>query len=470
MNSMTPAPITSPAWSGRTKRTIALIGVFLLGLALWRMNEILPIVSVSVILAFLLTPSVNFVERYVLALPGPVRRRPIAILITFSLLIMSIIIVILVVVPVLVDQFQEFASRIPELLRSLENTMEGLLSEPLRLPNGDPILLNGNPLIPLEQLRGAVGVQDSNDVIQLQNLNLVDAIQSFIASLTGPAFSFVGGALTALINLVFLMTMAFYLIKDGAGFIGKLIEITPRTYRGDLRRLLYELAIVWNSYLRGQLTLSLTMGTLVTISATLLGVPNAAILGLISGLLEFIPTLGPALALFPAILLSLFSQSSTLPFLEGPAFALVVFIVWSLLQNIEALVLVPRVMGGNLNLHPFVILVAVIAGTNLAGALGVILAAPTVASLRVLGQYLYGKLTDQNPFPAVSRPPPRPSPQYAQKVIRHARAWAEPRIPGWRMRTAELLARVPWVTQRYKRIRERVQRQRSNRELTHDDV
>jgi predicted PurR-regulated permease PerM len=137
-------------------------------------------------------------------------------------------------------------------------------------------------------------------------------------------------------------------------------------------------------------------------TATLLGVPNPFLLGTLSGLLEFIPNIGPALALFPAALLALSSQSNTLPFLSGVPFAIVVIVAWTALQNIEAIFLVPRIVGGRLNLHPFIVIIAIIGGASLVGALGIILAAPMVASARVVAQYIYGKLTDHNPFPAAN--------------------------------------------------------------------
>jgi predicted PurR-regulated permease PerM len=143
------------------------------------------------------------------------------------------------------------------------------------------------------------------------------------------------------------------------------------------------------------------MGLVSFIIASLLGGPNPLILGVLSGLLEFIPSIGSGLAIFPAALMALTSESATIPFLEGAPFAIVAVIAWATLQNVEAIILVPRVMGGSLNLHPFVVIVAIIAGASLAGVLGIILAAPMVASLRVFGQYIYGKLMDRDPFPPV---------------------------------------------------------------------
>lgn len=409
---MKPAPpvITSPAWTLRTKRVIAGVVLALAALAVLRLSEILPIITVSVILAYLLTPLVNFIENRVLMI-GPLRhrqRRGVAVLLTYIVILFTVTIVMLVIVPAIVQQLEAFGRQIPQLLQSLEASVEKWLDQPLSF-NGEPILINGEPFIPLEQLRDATGVQHLTEMLQLQELNLVDTTQSFIGSLTGPAFNFVGGALTAIINIIFLLSMMFFLMRDGGTFIQKGIELTPALYQGDVRRLLHELGWVWNAYLRGQLTLALLMGTAAFVAATVLGLPNPLILGLISGLLEFIPSIGSGLAIFPAALLALTSESATFPFLEGGTFALVTVIVWAGLQNVEAIILVPRVMGGSLNLHPFVVIVAIIAGASLAGLLGIILAAPAVASLRVFGQYIYGKLMDKDPFPSTAiRTAPRP--------------------------------------------------------------
>jgi len=414
-----PPLLTSPAWTGRTKRLVAAGIAVVIGLAALRLSEVVPIIGVAVILAYLLTPLVNFFEQSVLAY-GPLAgksRRNLAVVLTYVLIIMGFIILILVVVPLLIRQFEEFGRRIPELLGGIEQSVEDTFSQPLTF-NGEPVLIGGSPFIPLERLREVTGVEHITDIIQWQDFNLVETTQTFIGSLTGPAFNFVGGALTALINVVFLLSMMFFLMRDGAIFAENVIEITPAIYRGDVRRLFYELGKVWHAYLRGQLTLAMLMGTVVFIVASILGVPNPLILGIISGLLEFVPSIGSGLAIFPAALLALTSQSTTLPFLEGVPFAIVVIVAWAALQNIEAIILVPRIMGGSLNLHPFVVIVSIIAGASVAGVLGIILAAPMVASLRVFGQYIYGKLMDRDPFPLR-----KPRPQIRCDVLLRRLLW-----------------------------------------------
>jgi len=407
----TPPPVSSPAWSPRAKRVVSLILLALVGIFLWQVLDVLPLVVVATVLAFLLSPLTTFLERRLLRfLPGA---RAFAILLTFVIVFILLTLVILVILPVIFNQFREFATDFPDFVQRLQTDLEATLSQPIQF-RGEPVLINGEPLIPLEQIRMALGTSGGEETVPLGGFDLLGTVRGFVSSLAGPAFSVVGRTFTAVINIVFLLTLVFYLIRDGNKFAESFVKIAPESYQGDVRRLLYELREVWNDYLRGQLILCIAIGILVLIAATLLGVPNSPMLALIAGITELIPNIGPLIALIPAALFALFSQSATLPFLSGVTFALVVIGVWTLIQNIEAVFLVPRVMGDSLNLHPVVVLVGVIVGANIAGILGVLLAAPVIASIRVFAQYFYGKLMDRDPFP---NPAPKvPSPSLWQRL------------------------------------------------------
>jgi predicted PurR-regulated permease PerM len=410
MISPTPPPVSSPPWSSITKRTVALICLVVGGILFWQIADVLPIVVISAVLAFLLNPLTTFLERQVLAwLPGS---RIWAIILTFVIVILLLILVVLVIFPVLFAQFADFARNLPEVLSNLQASLTETFSQPLSF-RGEPIIIDGQPLVPMQQLDQFLG--GDNLTGSLQSFDLLGATRTFFSSLTGPAFSVLGGAFRTLINLLFLATLMFYLLKDGAKFAEAAVRVTPESHKNDVRRLLYELSEVWKDYLRGQLLLGFFIGGLTLIVALVLGVPNAAVLALLAGILEFVPNLGPLIAMIPAALLALFSQSTTLPFLEGPTFAIVVIIAWIAIQNIESILIVPRVMGDSLDLHPVVIIVGVIAGASLAGTLGVILAAPVIASLRVIGQYIYGKLLDKPMFVELEPHPPQPG--WLERVI-----------------------------------------------------
>ncbi|MBN2472021.1 MAG: AI-2E family transporter [Anaerolineae bacterium] len=373
--------VKSPPWSLRTRRTVSLIALLVIGLFAWRVSDIWPPVIVSLVLAYLLSPSVAWIER-VMPVGSPERRRTVGTVLTFLLGIMAVVLVILLIVPAIGAQMRQFIDLIPALAERMESDLRVFLSQPINI--------GGQELIPLEMLGANLGAVE--DTFEMAEVDMVGALQDLLGPLTSPVLGALGTVLSALISMIFVLTMIFYLMKDGPRFLKDIEELFPESYHEDVRILFRRLGEIWNAYLRGQLILSLTMGTVVFLAATILGLRSPLVLGLLSGVLEFIPNLGPALALIPAALFALFFPSATIPGLEGLFFMLIVVVVWTGLQNLEAIFLVPRIMGDSLDLHPFVVIVAVIGGASLAGALGVILAAPVVATLRLFADYLMVKL------------------------------------------------------------------------------
>lgn len=130
----------------------------------------------------------------------------------------------------------------------------------------------------------------------------------------------------------------------------------------------------------------------------LIGLPHAWLIGILFGVLELIPNLGPVIASIPAVLIAYFLGSTVLN-ISNEWFTVLVIAVNFALQQIENNVLVPRIMGHSLNLHPLVVLIAAIIGAQTAGLLGLLLAAPTVATLRIVAEYTYRRLFDMPPFP-----------------------------------------------------------------------
>jgi predicted PurR-regulated permease PerM len=142
----------------------------------------------------------------------------------------------------------------------------------------------------------------------------------------------------------------------------------------------------------------IVMGLVVGTSMTIIGLPNAWLIGLLFGILEFIPNVGPVIATIPATLIA-YIQGSTVLNISNGWFAVLVIGINFVVQQVENNYLVPRIMGQSLNLHPIVVLIAAIIGAHVAGVLGILLAAPTVATLRILAEYIYRRLLDLPPFP-----------------------------------------------------------------------
>lgn len=400
-----PAP-TSPLWGGQTKLVISLVVLVIFGLFLIRVRDIFPLLIISLLIAYLLNPMVDFMERRLLRfLPGG--RRALGSVLAFLFAVLVIVLILLVIIPVVALQLRGFVDGLPDQLSTFETRFTEILSQPVSF-NNQPILIDGLPLVPLEQLQDATGKATLGEMLRFDDIDLSGALQGFAGSLGGltrPVFSFLGGAFNTFINVTFFLVMLFYLLKDGRKFVSTVVGMTPPSYQGDSRRMFYETGQIWNAYFRGQLILSSWVGVLVFITTSLIGLPNALVLGLISALLEFVPNIGPFIAMVPAVFVALISTSVTIPGLSGFGLALVVLIIYFTIQQVQAIVVTPRVMGDNLNLHPFLVILAVIAGASLAGALGVILAAPFMATTKLIGMYLYAKLTDRQPFDDWTAPP-----------------------------------------------------------------
>jgi predicted PurR-regulated permease PerM len=143
----------------------------------------------------------------------------------------------------------------------------------------------------------------------------------------------------------------------------------------------------------------LVVGVLVALVMGLMGVRLALVLGLVAGLLEFVPVFGALIAGLIAAIVAFF-QGSNWWGLSSFAFVIAVILVFMIIQQIENNVLVPRIIGQSLNLHPIVVLMAALAGGMLAGVIGLLLAAPAVATLRLWMGYVYIKIAGLEAWPA----------------------------------------------------------------------
>ncbi len=382
--------ISSPPWGSTTKRIVALVAIGFVLLVAWQIggaawNSLI----IALLLAYILSPLVQFFENQLVIIKGYEIRRTLAVLLTWVVVVSLLWFVVALILPAMIDQSRSFAKDLPELLRDTGRDIEKTLRQPIKI--GD------NEFVPWDTIQNAFKSDDQESGDSVGN-----ALQGAVVSLASPAISVVGSAVSFLFTAFMVLVMLFYLMRDGPLFVEYTIHIIPESYRGDVQRLLRELGMIWNAYLRGQLLLCLTMGFAGYINALILGLPQPLVLGLLSGLLEFIPNIGPTLSSIPALLFALTTPSSTIPALEaGVFFAFIVGLSYVIMQQLESVFLVPRILGGSLELHPFIVLIGLLFGASLAGFLGLILSAPTIASMRLFGRYLRAKLLDEELFPVV---------------------------------------------------------------------
>jgi predicted PurR-regulated permease PerM len=178
-------------------------------------------------------------------------------------------------------------------------------------------------------------------------------------------------------------------------------------YRTDAERLTRDFVRIWDSYLRGQVLLGLSMFFLVSLLLSILGVQYSLALGGLAGLLEFLPIIGPVVSTGVAVVVALAQDGNWLG-LSPIWYGVLILAVMLGLQQLEQMFLVPRFVGEALDLHPVVVIVVVLMGTSLAGVLGAVLAAPVAASAKLLGNYGWRKMFDLSPFPE-DEPPDAPN-------------------------------------------------------------
>jgi predicted PurR-regulated permease PerM len=255
--------------------------------------------------------------------------------------------------------------------------------------------------------------------IDLARVNLEPILTEVAAALrpllsqTGNLIASLARATASAVSLIFLaLILGYYMLIDFGALDDALVAVMPPAYRYDMRVLIDEVAYIWHAFLRGQSILALIIGTAVSVLLTLLGVQFSLVLGVIAGLMEFVPMFGPLLTAIVAVIVAFFQPGNWLG-ISALAYATVVLVVLLIVQQIENNILVPRIIGKSLKMHPLTVLIAVLAGGMMAGVLGLLLAAPTAATLRLCFGYAYRKTVGLDAWPlqllsSGDEGPPRP--------------------------------------------------------------
>ncbi|MEM8800276.1 MAG: AI-2E family transporter [Pseudomonadota bacterium] len=198
------------------------------------------------------------------------------------------------------------------------------------------------------------------------------------------AGQFISGGL-ALFNLLSLLliapVVAFYLLRDFDLMTAKLRSWVPYENRETVNRLLHEIDLALAGFVRGQILVSIFMGALYALGWSLIGLDYALILGILAGILAFIPFVGPIFGSGLALIVG-FGQFGPDPVQLG-----LVFAVFVAVQAIEGMVLTPRLVGGRVGLHAVWVLLAVFAGGELMGFVGILIAVPVAAIIAVLSRF-----------------------------------------------------------------------------------
>lgn len=375
-----PTPPVSPPWP-RTVKTIAAVTFLVLGaLAFWRFFEFVQLFVLAALLAFILHPILAFLQRW-LRLP-----RGVAVLVTYIFFVLVIGVVGLVVGALVQTQIGGLINNVLETVRGITSFVEQFLTS------------LANTSFQLGRFRLQLPPIQPNQVLPQFYESLVSQASDFI----GQGGSLVTGvAQTALVTLtrgIVMVVLSIYLLLDGPRIFAFLEKTAQQGgYGADAAILIEDFQSTWNTYFRGQVLLALIMSGLVSAALFALRVDNPLALGILAGVLELAPVLGQYLAMAIIVVLVYF-QPEPAAGMQPWLYTLLVAGVLFGIQQVQGNVILPRIHGRTLALHPVLILLGVLMGASFAGVLGAILAPPLLATMKLFSVYIWRKMLDIPPF------------------------------------------------------------------------
>jgi len=348
-------------WSPTTKRVVvgALAATGLL--LIWRAGDIVQPFLWAAILSYILLPFVRAIERRV-------NSRTIAALIVFLAVLATIFGGGRFVIPRLIDNTRDLQANWPTLIANAQESIGGWLQ--------------------------ALGLGDLTDTVIGPNLQDLD--RQIAAMIQRNALPFVIGAGHFLLEFLIFLIGTFLMLRDAPRLLNFVQRQLPREHRGEIVHILRDTNAMLGRYIRGQLILVVLMSSVTTIGLTLLGIPYSVLLGLMTGVLETIPFVGPITAGAIACLVALGHPN---PFgWSQIAYVAVVAVMYTILRHAEDYLVIPTVIGRAVRLHPAIVIFSLLTGGALFGLLGIVLAVPVAATTRLVLIYVRAKLRDEDPF------------------------------------------------------------------------
>jgi predicted PurR-regulated permease PerM len=372
----------SPPWNPTTKLVVALALLAIAAGLLIKFESIIPALILVTILAYLLNPVAKFLTTH-LHLSWKL-----AVTLVYGLVIVCLLGLVTLGGLSLLQQIQSLINLIQQSLESAQVYLVDISGREI------PI---GPFVVDLRKL----------DLSVLVN-QLVGTIQPLIGQSGVVVTTVASGAVNILGETVFILLVSYFILLDSNGLGKGFLHVNIPGYRSDLKRMSSELDYIWNAFLRGQILIMTLAAIVYSIVLSVLGVNYAVGLALLAGLARFVPYLGSFTVWSTLFLITFFQDFK--PFGLAPWLypLIVVAFAWFIDMVVDNFV-APSVMARALKVHPAAVLVVAIMGLSLLGILGMIIAAPLLASLQLIGRYFVRKLFDLDPWEGLEETPPRPS-------------------------------------------------------------
>ncbi len=375
-----PTP-SSPSWGAMTKLVVALTIVAIVAGLFIQFHGIIGPLLMAFVLAYLFHPIASFLQRVTHI------SWQIVVSLIYLLLLLFFFSMLTLGGVGLIQQIQSLIIIVQDYLTSLPDFIQKMSGQVYYI---GPFPIDFRTL----------------DLHQLSN-QLLGQIQPLLGR-TGDVLSAIaGGAAQFLGWTLFVLLVSYFVLTESGGPVNRIVSLDIPGYAEDLHRLGHELALIWNAFLRGQVIVFFLTALTYTIVFGVLGVRYAIAIAFLAGLSKFVPYVGAFVTWTTLGLVTYFQPAR--PFGMSPLYYMILCVALAIIidQTYDNFV-TPRIIAQALRVHPAAVLVAAIIAANYLGLLGVVVAAPILATAMLLWRYTMRKMLDLNPWPEPETPPAPP--------------------------------------------------------------
>ncbi|HET7663950.1 MAG TPA: AI-2E family transporter [Rhodanobacteraceae bacterium] len=332
-----------------------LVIIIVLGFVIWLLSPVLTPFMIGALLAYMADPVADRLERWGLG-------RTLAVSIVFTIMVLVVAGILLLLVPLIERQVVRLVDSLPHYVEWTRDVALPWLQVHLHLRPG------------------SFDVDSLTKALQTHIGSVGSIAAATLAKVSKSGF----GIVLWLTNLVLIPVVTFYLLRDWDVMVAHLDRMLPRRQRPTIVRLANESNQVLGAFVRGQLLVMVALGIIYGVGLSLIGLSVGPLIGMVAGLLSFVPYLGFIIGLVAALIAVMVQYGDWLHL--G-----LLAIVFAVGQMMEGYVLVPKLVGDKIGLHPVAVMFAVLAGGYLFGFFGILLALPAAAVIMVLLRYGYGR-------------------------------------------------------------------------------
>lgn len=399
----TPPPSGSPRWGNNTKLIVGFTVVAIIAALLINFRQIIGPLLLAFILAYLIQPGA---ARFSSMAHIPWRS---AVTLVYVLVLVIMSALITVAGLAIIQQSEALIGFVEKFIENLPATVERVSSQQIFF---GPFRLD------LSRLDLQAATQEL--------LGMVQPIVREGGTLVG---RFAAGAASTAGWVIFVLLVSYFLLSESGQLREDLVHFQIPGYDVDSRRLVREITIIWDAFLRGQLLISILIVISYYLLLTTLGMRLSMAIALMAGVASFIPYVGPLITWVVTALIAYLQPANYLG-LTPVTYVFVVVTACLILNQIFDGYITPRIMGQALGVHPAGVLIAALVAANLIGLIGLVLAAPALATATLLGRYIGRKMLDLDPWPLIEQRPRITIPPWVRvwRKLQVAWRWLRQRI------------------------------------------